>query len=89
MWNHALTSLLQRTLEDHIQQEDIPGAVVAMTCQHNVPVLLAAGFEDLHRSQPMRAERCFPIWSTSKMFLAVAVLRLAQRKVLALEDGEQ
>jgi D-alanyl-D-alanine carboxypeptidase len=86
MWNHALASLLQRTLEDYIQQQDIPGAVVAVTRQHNVPVVLAAGFEDLHRTQPMRAERWFPLWSISKMFLAVAVLRLAQRKMLALED---
>src|SRR5262249_14060628 len=67
-------------------QQDVPGAVVAMTCQCNAPVLLAAGFEDLHRTQPMSTEGRFPIWSISKTFLAVVVLRLAHRKVLALED---
>ena len=86
MWDHTLISLLQRTLEDRIHRQHVSGAVAAIGRHHAEPVVLAAGFEDLHRTQPMRAERCFPIWSISKTFLAVVVLRLAQRKVLALED---
>ena len=86
MWDQSLTFLLQETLEDHIHRQHIPGAVVAVTGQDGGPVVFAAGFEDLHRTQPMRAESRFPIWSISKTFLAVVVLRLAQRKVLTLED---
>jgi D-alanyl-D-alanine carboxypeptidase len=86
MWDQSLTSLLQGTLEDHIHRQHIPGAVVAVTGQDGGPVVFADGFEDLHRTQPMRAESRFPIWSISKTFLAVVMLRLAQRKVLTLED---
>src|ERR1041384_7316269 len=86
MWDHTLTPLPQRTLEDRIHRQHVSGAVAAIGRHHAEPVVLAAGFEDLHRTQPMRAERCFPIWSISKTFLAVVVLRLAQRKVLTLED---
>jgi D-alanyl-D-alanine carboxypeptidase len=86
MWDQSLTFLLQGALEDHIQRQHVLGAVVAVTDQDGGPVVCAAGFEDLHRSQPMRAENRFPIWSISKTFLAVVVLRLAQRKVLTLED---
>jgi D-alanyl-D-alanine carboxypeptidase len=86
MWDQLLTSLLQGTLEDHIHRQHVPGAVVAVTGQDGGPVVFAAGFEDLHRTQPMRAESRFPIWSISKTYLAVVVLRLAQRKVLGLED---
>ena len=86
MWDQSLTFLLRETLEDHIHRQHVPGAVVAVTGQDGGPVVCTAGFEDLHRTQPMRAEGRFPIWSISKTFLAVVVLRLAQRKVLALED---
>ena len=89
MWDHALMSLLQGILEDYIHRQHVPGAVVAVTGQDGGPVVFAAGFEDLHRAQPMRVESRFPIWSISKTFLAVVVLRLAQRKVLTLEDQEQ
>ena len=86
MWDQSLTFLLQQTLEDHIHRQHVLGAVVAVTGQDGGPVVFAAGFEDLHRTHPMRAENRFPIWSISKTFLAVVVLRLAQRKVLTLED---
>lgn len=86
MWDQALTSLLQGTLEDHIHRQQVPGAVAAITRQHSGPLMLAAGFEDLHPTEPMRAEARFPIWSISKTFLAVVVLRLAQQKLLTLED---
>jgi|KBSSwiStaDraftv2_1062776.scaffolds.fasta_scaffold13919_4 D-alanyl-D-alanine carboxypeptidase len=86
MRDHALTSLLQGTLEDHIHRQHISGAVVSAICQHRGPVVLAAGFEDLDGTRPMRVESRFPIWSISKTFIAVVVLRLAQRKVLTLED---
>jgi D-alanyl-D-alanine carboxypeptidase len=86
MSDHVLTSLLQAALEDHMYRQHVPGAVVALVRPHSGPVVLAAGFEDLHRTQPMRTESRFPIWSISKTFLAVVVLRLAQRKMLTLED---
>jgi D-alanyl-D-alanine carboxypeptidase len=86
MWDDALRYLLQGTLEDHIHRQHVPGAVVAVIGQHSEPVVFAAGFADLHRTQPMGVESRFPIWSISKTFLAVVVLRLAQRKVLTLED---
>jgi len=86
MCDPALTSLLQGTVEDHIYRQHISGAVVAAICQDSAPVVLAAGFEGLHSTQPMRVESRFPIWSITKTFLAVVVLRLVQRKVLTLED---
>jgi D-alanyl-D-alanine carboxypeptidase len=86
MWDPSLMFLLQGALEDLIHRQHVPGAVVAVTGQDGGPVVCAAGFEDLHCTQPMRAESRFPIWSISKTFLAVVVLRLAQRKVLTLED---
>ena len=60
MSDHALTSLLHEAVEDHIQWQHVPGAVVAVTGQDGGPVVFAAGFEDLHRTQPMRAGSRFP-----------------------------
>ena len=78
MSDHVLTSLLQGALEDHIHRQHVPGAVVAVTGRDGGPVVFAAGFEDFHRTQPMRAESRFPIWSISKTFLAVVMRRLAR-----------
>lgn len=86
MWDQSLAFQLQETLEDHIHRQDVPGAVMAVTGLDGGPVVFAAGFEDLHHTQPMWAESRFPIWSISKTVLAVVVLKLAQREVLTLED---
>jgi D-alanyl-D-alanine carboxypeptidase len=73
-------------LDDEIRRQNVSGAVAAITHQGSDQILLAAGFEDLEHTQSMRAESQFPIWSISKTYIAVVVLKLAQRNILMLED---
>lgn len=70
---------LQRSLH-------IPGLVVAV--QHESDVLLsrAYGYADLERNEEMRTDHIFRIASHSKTFTATALMLLAERGVLSLDD---
>jgi D-alanyl-D-alanine carboxypeptidase len=73
-------------LEDEIRSQNVSGAVAAITRQGSDPIELAVGFEDREHTRPMRIESRFPIWSISKTCIAVVVLKLAEQKILELED---
>lgn len=68
------------------ERRDIPGVVVAI--RHDDELLLAKGYgyADLEREIPMTPRHVFRIASHSKTFTATAILQLAERGALRLDD---
>lgn len=70
---------LQRSLR-------IPGLVVAVRHEDELLLSRAYGFADVERGEEMRTDHIFRIASHSKTFTATAVMLLAERDVLSLDD---
>ena len=69
------------------QRDRIPGVQVAMLHDGDVVLSAAYGMADLESPQPMTTAHRFRIASHSKTFTATAVVRLAERGVLHLDDS--
>lgn len=70
---------LQRSLR-------IPGVAVAVRHEDEVLLSRAYGFADIERGEEMRTDHIFRIASHSKTFTATAVMLLAERDLLSLDD---
>lgn len=70
---------LQRSLR-------IPGLVVAVRHEDEVVLSRAYGFADIERGEEMRPDHIFRIASHSKTFTATAIMLLAERDALSLDD---
>ena len=64
----------------------IPGLVVAVRHEDDVVLSRAYGAADVERRQTMRTDHIFRIASHSKTFTATAVMLLAERGALSLDD---
>jgi CubicO group peptidase (beta-lactamase class C family) len=70
---------LQRSLR-------IPGLAVAVRHEDELLLSRAFGFADVERGEEMRTDHVFRIASHSKTFTATAIMLLAERDILSLDD---
>jgi beta-lactamase class C len=75
---------LRQALNEQLGAARVPGMVVAAVRGAGSPALLALGSDALQ--QPLTATSLFPVASVTKLATALAVLRLVDRGVVALDD---
>src|SRR5690606_17534768 len=77
---------LDRALVDYMQSHHIPGASVAIV--HNDEVVLARGFgtANLESGAPATEHTVYPMASLTKQFTAAAIMLLAEKRKLSLDD---
>ena len=80
-----LTAEFDRTISSQFKAQE-PGGVVLVARKGEVIYRRAFGMADLELGVPMREEMVFNIGSITKQFTAVAVLQLAERGKLSLQD---
>jgi len=82
----AVGKNLQARLEQAVEEHALPGAVFALASENSEPELYAAGRADLVSNCAMKKDMFFRIGSATKTFTATAILMLADRNKLGLED---
>ncbi|HJQ07951.1 MAG TPA: serine hydrolase domain-containing protein [Candidatus Saccharimonadales bacterium] len=73
-------------LEYQSRQMDVPGFVVAIQHGKETPLLRAYGLANVERCEPMTVQHQFGVASLSKMFTATAIMLLAERGMVGLDD---
>lgn len=81
-----LEEALRGRLERERQQLDVPGATAAFVLPDGRSGSVAAGFADLERKRPMRAQTRMPAGSIGKTFVAALALSLVEEGRLSLDD---
>ena len=82
-----LEQFLDKIFTEEMEKEHIPGAAFVFVKDGAVLFSKGYGFVDLERTKPVSAERTiFRIGSISKLFTAMAVVQLADRGKLNLQD---
>lgn len=76
----------QSWLQERYEQEEVPGFVVAVAVKGEVVLNRAYGYADLEQQIPMRPDHIFRIASHSKTFTATAIMMLAEKGSLRIDD---
>ena len=77
---------LQTALDASVADEGLPGAQAAVVFPDGRVWSGAAGDADRQTGEDVTTETMFPIGSITKLFTATAILRLAERGELSLDD---
>ncbi|MFG2650589.1 serine hydrolase domain-containing protein [Streptomyces sp. NPDC048436] len=77
---------LRRTLETHVSNGSVPGAVGLVAHRDRVEEVAAVGSVDVEGSAPMARDSIFRIASITKPVVAAAVMMLVEDGRIALED---
>jgi D-alanyl-D-alanine carboxypeptidase len=80
---------LRATVAGMLRNANAPGATIALVVDGRTALATGVGCRDLVRREPIGIGARFPIYSVTKVFLAVAVLRLVEQGRLALDDPMQ
>ena len=86
MGDDSLGVSLQAELERNIEDQHIPGAAAVVSIAGKGRFPLGAGFEDLPKTRRIRSNARFLIYSITKTFIGVTILRLVQQNLLTLDD---
>ena len=82
-----LERFLDKIFNEEMEKEHIPGAVFVFVKDGTVFFSKGYGFVDLDRTKPVSPERTiWRIGSISKVFTATAVVQLADRRKISLQD---
>ena len=84
-----MTPLEQRLLEIvrvALQEAQTPGAAVTLLIDGEPLLEAGAGYRDIEGTEPLAADAQFYLYSITKTVTAVAVLKLVQGGVLALDE---
>jgi CubicO group peptidase (beta-lactamase class C family) len=79
-------SELERVVMAELKDKRTPGAVVAIVTDERVVYLRAFGLANVETNAPMQPEMLFRIGSTTKMFTAAAMLKLAEAGKIKLNE---
>ena len=82
----ALTSQLQRLLEEWLSEDGAPGAVLGVRLPDGTTAIVAAGETDAGRGRAVDAGYRFRIGSITKTFVAVLIMQLVEGGRVALDD---
>lgn len=77
--------MLEARIAEQLQQAGVPGASVALNID-GLPWILGVGFHDLDQSRPMPADAVLPIYSVTKVMIAVLILDLVRHGRLVLDE---
>ena len=80
---------LSTFLDDAAAKGDIPGVVIVIQKGGKTIFSKAAGYADLESKRPIRVDDIFMMASTSKPIAATAILTLADKHKLTLDDKVQ
>lgn len=78
---------LERFVRDAIRRDGIPGLSVAVVDANGTRYAGGFGSRDLKANEPATAETLYGIGSTTKSVTALAVVQLAERGALSLDDS--
>jgi N-acyl-D-amino-acid deacylase len=78
---------LDELMTDILASRAIPGATLAVTYKGRLIVARGYGWADIEKHELVRPETLFSLASVSKPITAIAILRLAERDQLDLDDG--
>jgi CubicO group peptidase (beta-lactamase class C family) len=82
-----LEALLDPIFVSQMEQRHIPGAVIVFVKDGEISFAKGYGWADLEKKTPVSPERTlFRVGSISKLFTATAVMQLAERGAIHLED---
>jgi len=84
--NPQRTQQLVHVLQDSVDREHIPGAVVLVARQGRIGLFEAVGQQDPAAGTPMRTDSIFRIYSMTKPLVSVAVMMLVERGRLLISD---
>lgn len=79
-------SYIESWLQFRYEHERIPGFAVAVYSKGEFFLKSSYGYADLDRREPLRPEHIFRIASHSKTFTATALMQLAEKGLLQLDD---
>ena len=82
----AFADRLDAYLDDVVARFEIPGLAVCVVQDDQVTYVRALGTRNLDTGEPLEAEHLFHMASVSKPFVATAIMQLAERGALRLED---
>lgn len=81
-----LEAAVDRIAAEHLTKPGAVGLSVAIARKGEVVLAKGYGRADLEFDAPANAETCFRIGSVTKQFTAALVMKLVERKTLALDD---
>jgi CubicO group peptidase (beta-lactamase class C family) len=79
-------SELDKLVPEELKQKNTPGAVIAVVSGDRVIYQKAFGVANVETAAPMQPEMLFRLGSTTKMFTAAALLTLAERNKIKLNE---
>lgn len=79
-------SELDRLVPEELKEKNTPGAVIAVVSGNQVIYQKAFGVANVETNEAMRAEMLFRLGSTTKMFTAAALLTLAEKDRIKLNE---
>jgi putative ATP-binding cassette transporter len=77
---------MKAAVERILHDAGAPGCSVAVVDASGEVMTAAFGFADVRRELPARPDTIYPLFSGTKLFTATAVLQLAERGLLDLND---
>ena len=79
-------SELDKLVLDELKEKNTPGAVIAVVSGDQVVYQKAFGVANVETNAPMQPEMLFRLGSTTKMFTAAALVSLAERNKINLNE---
>ncbi|HEU4795769.1 MAG TPA: serine hydrolase domain-containing protein, partial [Pyrinomonadaceae bacterium] len=79
-------SELDRLVPEELKQKNTPGAVIAIVSGDQVVYQKAFGVANVETNAPMTTEMLFRLGSTTKMFTAAALVSLAEKDKIKLNE---
>lgn len=76
---------LRRYVDQHLAAYSLPGLSLSLADRDGFSAVLTAGWSDIDRREPVRADHIFQIGSISKSFCALAILKLVDAGKLSLD----
>lgn len=77
---------IRAVVQKHIENNNLPGAVTAVSRHNKLVWYEAQGFSDIQAKTPMRKDDIFRMMSATKPVTAVAVLMMMEAGKLSIED---
>jgi CubicO group peptidase (beta-lactamase class C family) len=69
----------EQTVQEEMKQKRVPGAAVAIVCGDRIVYQKAFGVGNIETNVPLTTEMLFRLGSTTKMFVALAAVTMAER----------
>lgn len=82
----ALKAELQKSLDQVVEEDELPGATLAVVLPDGQRVSLASGFEDVESRNAMPVNAQMLVGSTGKTFVSAVALQLVAEGKLGLDD---